>query len=143
MKINVLMRSVLNPFGLTPAELRVLAVCVMTDGCNATLIGQLTPFELSAVSRMVHKLVQQGLLVRQESPTDRRSTMLIPTEEAYETALRLCPGVEGLQNDVISALTEEQLDNMRNWIRTIEATLDEVEAHEHVAGSSPQPEADS
>ena len=125
-EITGAMRSLLAPHGITPAELRVLAVCAAMGECTATDVANNSSFELSAVSRSVQKLVERGLLVREAQSRDRRLTVLVATEQAYALALELCPAVEALQGRIVEALSAGELDTLRSWLGAMTRAADEL-----------------
>lgn len=131
-KITSVLRQVLGASGITPTELRVLAFCIEEDRITAADISSRSIFRSAGVSRAVDKLVQMGLLVREDSSKDRRLSILRPTELAFEFAMRLCPTVERIQSDAVASLTTEEVDNLRSWMTSISNTLDGLEQRNYI-----------
>lgn len=132
LKITGILRHVTGSFGITPSELRILAICLEEGECTAADIASRSIFENAGISRMVDRLVQRKLLVRGRTPKDRRVTILKPTELAYEFALRLCPTVERFQEDSVASLTAEDIDSMKSWLDAMSDDLDQLDMRNYV-----------
>ena len=132
-KITSHLRQLLASSGLTPTELRILALCLESEsGTTASEIASRSIFRTAGVSRMVDNLVQMGLLERQGSSRDRRLSLLKPTGQAFELALGLCPLVEKLQDDVVASLGAEEVDTLKSWMTSLSNALDDVQIRDYV-----------
>ena len=133
LKITGHLRQILASSGLTPTELRILSFCLMDEsGTTASDIASRSIFRTAGVSRMVDNLVQMGLLEREGSSKDRRLSILKPTEQAFELAVRFCPSVEQFQGALLTSLSAEEVDTLRSWITSMSNALDDVEVRDYV-----------
>ena len=102
------MAEELVPYELSPAELSILLAVRERPDCTAVMIAQLIPVDTPSISRVVQRLVQKGMLVRQRSEVDRRLVFLRLTSEGEHTANALLSLLLGLERHVLQALDEEQ-----------------------------------
>ena len=108
-RVASLLRSVdrgltgtLAPYELIPVELELLRFCRDRGECTATQMTGVLPTDPSRISRLVHRLVQMGLVGRRRLTDDRRVVMLTLTPEGEELVQRM----DALVQDFYDALTE-------------------------------------
>ena len=92
----------LAPYELIPVELELLRFCRDRGECTATQMTGVLPTDPSRISRLVHRLVQMGLVGRRRLTDDRRVVMLTLTPEGEELVQRM----DALVQDFYDALTE-------------------------------------
>ena len=92
----------LAPHELIPVELELLRFCRDRGECTATQMTGVLPTDPSRISRLVHGLVQMGLVGRRRLTDDRRVVMLSLTPEGEELVQRM----DALVQDFYDALTE-------------------------------------
>ena len=92
----------LAPHELIPVELELLRFCRDRGECTATQMTGVLPTDPSRISRLVHGLVQMGLVARRRLTDDRRVVMLRLTPEGEELVQRM----DALVQDFYDALTE-------------------------------------
>src|SRR6266540_6303039 len=79
---NRLLAAELRPMGLTPSQAEVLRVLADHQPLTLTALGELLVCETgSSPSRLVDRLVAQGLIQRDTDPADRRFLTLSLTTE--------------------------------------------------------------
>ena len=101
-------------------EVRILSVCAANPGCTAVEISRIIPVEPPAISRLVHSLVQRGLLSRRRSVQDRRTVRLRVTDSALATLGECQPLLEKASAEFLRPLSESQT---RAFIRAVETLL--------------------
>ena len=74
--------------GLTAVQFRVLQVVAETESCTAKAISQRLRVSQATVTALVDKLVQHGLVYREQSTRDRRHTIIVPTQAGRDTIER-------------------------------------------------------
>ncbi|MBX5490127.1 MAG: MarR family transcriptional regulator [Chloroflexi bacterium] len=74
---------------LTMPQMKVLLLLYSDDGATVGQIASQLGVTLSTVTGIVDRLVERGLVVRQESPTDRRQVVCRLTSEGQALAERL------------------------------------------------------
>ena len=67
---------------LPATELAVLKHVLDNPGLTVTELARLVGLKQSNASAAIRTLVDRGLVTRSSSPTDRRASLLMPTEEA-------------------------------------------------------------
>jgi DNA-binding MarR family transcriptional regulator len=68
------------------AQLNTLIHLSQNQECNLSGLGEVFGVTNAAVSQVMEKLVQQGLVLRTENPEDRRHKILILTERGEKIA---------------------------------------------------------
>jgi len=113
--IEQLMRLAMHDFwryvksqGLSMPQMMTLRQIYYRGGCNISDIGSELGVTNAAVSQLLDRLVQQGLVIRNEHPQDRRNKQLALSE----TGLRLL---------------QESMQARRRWLNTLPERLTEEE----------------
>ena len=84
--------EVLQPFGISLGEYRVLLIVLERGPMTAVEIIPYVTMDQSLVSRTVQRLYERGLMSRRRSRTDRRNVTLRATDAGAELARELvCP----------------------------------------------------
>ncbi len=101
--------EVLAPDDLIPLEFKMLQFCLYRDECTATQLAEILPTDPSRISRLVHGLVQRGLLSRRRLESDRRVVMLTLTGDGVELTRRLEQRVHEFYQALTEGISEEDL----------------------------------
>ena len=121
---------------LIPVELELLRFCRDRGECTVTQMTGVLPTDPSRVSRLVHGLVQMGLVGRRRLTDDRRVVMLRLTPEGEELVQRL----DALVQDFYDALTEGVSEaDLAIFLSASERMVDNYEAYEQTRLSGLQP----
>ncbi len=107
--------------GLTVPQFRTLCFTSTAEGSSLSAVADFIGLSLPAMSRLVDGLVEQSLIVRRTSETDRRHIRLSVTP-AGEAAIR--EARELAQNRLASALAGLTAAQRRECARTMEALRD-------------------
>ena len=70
--------------GISPVEYSLLRICLERGECTATEIAEELPVDASRISRIVNRLVDDGMLVRRRLRDDRRVIMLRLSDQGHE-----------------------------------------------------------
>lgn len=114
----------LAQFSLGTSEYRILRVCSELQRCTAVDIAARTPVDPSSISRIVHRLVNKGLLARRRSQTDRRLVTLRLTEDGEELMDELSQHLLDLQNLITKNLTQKAIRSWNSSIAKMFAAFD-------------------
>ncbi len=117
---SAIANKLLAPHGLGLAQWAVLSVIWRNGALSVKQIAELTGNAPPATSRIVERMVQNELLVRQADPDDRRAVVVDLNEKAEK--LRPLQNIYETVNDVLTVdLTQEEtetlfelLDRVRN-----------------------------
>ena len=71
----------IKSWGLTPAQFDVIATLGNTEGMTFRELGERTLIYKTTLTSVVDRLQERGLVERRPSPTDRRSTLALLTEQ--------------------------------------------------------------
>ncbi len=118
--VDDLLDAALAGEGISLAEFRALAVCAANPGCTAVEISRVIPVDPPAISRLVHSLVQRGLLSRRRSVQDRREVRLRVTSNGLAALGECQPLLEKASAEFLRPLSEARA---RAFIRAVETLL--------------------
>lgn len=110
-------------FGLTVHDLRVLRLVDDQPGVTFTSLARQTKFERTATSRILSRLIKQGLIRREIDDSDARHFLLQTTPEGK--ALRRAADPLSLEMEalVLSALDEGERAELRRLLDKLSAWL--------------------
>lgn len=98
---NRLLAAALRPLGVTPSQGEVLRLLEADSGLTLTALGDLLVCETgSNPSRLVDRLVSQGLVIRHPDPDDRRYVRLQLSTEGRRVARKVADAEERLYNEL-------------------------------------------
>jgi DNA-binding MarR family transcriptional regulator len=101
---------------LSESETRTLRMTELAHGTNATL---------PRLSHVVSRLENRGLVRREPCPTDGRATNARLTDDGWALVTAAAPGhVRTVRDHVVDALTDEQIDQLREICEAILGRLD-------------------
>lgn len=101
--------SFLKPFGLSPEQYNVLRILRGQNGNPITVssIQDRMLNKMSNASRLVEKLKQKGLVLREECPADRRQVDIMITQKGLDLLDQLEEGIVGQNRNLIKLETGE------------------------------------
>ncbi len=100
----------LRAHGLSYPEYNVL---MMIDGSpegalSPSLIGEAAGEKSANVTRLTQQLLDKGLILRQPSPHDRRSTLLCLTEAGHALITAFLPDIRAVLQDYVRHLDRDE-----------------------------------
>jgi DNA-binding MarR family transcriptional regulator len=108
---------------LSIASWRVLAVLSNKGGLRQTDLAEMTSIDASTLSRLITRLVHDGLVRRTRSKEDSREVAVQLTRKA-ETAMRkLIPIAVGLQKAATRNLSKQDLVTLKRVLRKMHDNL--------------------
>jgi DNA-binding MarR family transcriptional regulator len=111
---------------LTRAQLRIL-VRLLQDGPSA--VGQLAgqfKVTLPSITATVDRLVQQGLVTREDDPADRRRVINRLTPQGATLIERLQEGKRARLVAALERLSSDELDHLRRGLTGLEDALNKL-----------------
>lgn len=111
--------SELGKFGVSPGEYMVIRTLYETNLDRPSEVADFIGFTRGAISKQVQKLVQKGLVVRTEHPTDRRSQHIMLTERARAIAPDLVNVGIANEKQYFSFLGKEEFKSLREILEKI------------------------
>ncbi|GHB40650.1 MarR family winged helix-turn-helix transcriptional regulator [Mongoliitalea lutea] len=103
--------ALFKPFGLSPEQYNVLRILRGQNGNPITVssIQDRMLNKMSNASRLVEKLKQKGLVIREECPTDRRQVDISITDKGLEVLGALENAIYSLNRELVQ-LDEQEIN---------------------------------
>jgi DNA-binding MarR family transcriptional regulator len=108
---------------LSVASWRVLAVLSNNGGLRQTDLAELTSIDASTLSRLIGRLVHDGLVRRTRSKTDSREVAVVLTPKAETLLRKLVPVALGLQHAATRRLSRRDLAALKRVLRQMHDNL--------------------
>ena len=108
---------------LSIASWRVLAVLSGNGGLRQTDLAEMTSIDASTLSRLITRLVHDGLVRRTRSNTDSREVAVELTRKAKTLMAKLVPVAVGLQNEATRSLSKQDLATLKRVLRKMHDNL--------------------
>jgi DNA-binding MarR family transcriptional regulator len=109
--------------GLSIAAWRVLAVLATRDALRQTDLAALTSIDVSTLSRLITRLVHDGLVRRTRSRADTREVAVALTRKARTMLRKLVPVAAGLQSTATRGIAKSDLATLRRVLRQMHRNL--------------------
>jgi DNA-binding MarR family transcriptional regulator len=99
-------------YDLTPVQYAALAAVSINPAIDQVTLAGLIAYDRTTITGVVDRLVQKGLVARQESSRDRRARELRITEAGRRTLRGMTPAVEAAQQILVRGLTDKEAKEM-------------------------------
>jgi DNA-binding MarR family transcriptional regulator len=117
---NRLLAAELRPLGVTPSQAEVLRVLGDHGPLTLIALGELLVCETgNSPSRLVDRLVAQGLVRRDIDPEDRRYVMLSLTTDGEGLSGRICAVEELLYSTIDELVADHDADETLDTLRAL------------------------
>jgi MarR family transcriptional regulator, temperature-dependent positive regulator of motility len=113
-------------FDLTPVQYAALAAIRANSGLDQATLAGLIAYDRTTITGVIDRLVQKGLVVRQESSRDRRARELTITDEGRRTLRAITPAVEAAQRTMVRGLTQKETAELMRLLRKAIAAGNEL-----------------
>ncbi len=110
-------------------QLKTLIHLAHHPECNVSGLGEEFGVTNAAISQVMEKLVQQGLVLRTEDPQDRRQKILVLTEEGKKIAIESQMERQKWLSNLIQNLTDQEKEQINAALRLLiskAASIDEI-----------------
>jgi DNA-binding MarR family transcriptional regulator len=108
---------------LSIASWRVLAALSNNGGLRQTDLAEMTSIDVSTLSRLITRLVRDGLVRRTRSKQDSREVTVQLTRKAETAMARLVPIAVGLQTEATRSLSKRDLATLKRVLRKMHDKL--------------------
>ena len=119
-----------SALGVTTAQWRALAWLGHEPGLKQVELAERLDVEPITAGRIVDRLEESGLVLRQPDPVDRRVWRLFLTDEARPIHDRLSSLAEEMADQVFVGLGAEEIEAMRAKLALIRENVGRVEAEQ-------------
>ena len=109
--------------GVTRAQWKVLFRLHRQPGLRQIELADILDVEPITLSRIIDRLEEAGLVVRQADPADRRAWRLEVTDKALPLIGKLRALADELMAEAFAGLTEQELELMRGKLTKIRDNL--------------------
>lgn len=106
-------------FGLTPPEWRAMAVLAGFQPLSANGICQRTNMDKVRVTRAIARMIEAGLVSRQEDESDRRYVSLRLTAKGAEVYDQILPLVQAREAEILAALSADEISALDTILRKL------------------------
>jgi DNA-binding MarR family transcriptional regulator len=116
-QVELVVRSRLDelvkPAGITALQYTSLTVLQRHDGLSAAQLARDSFVTAQSVADLVRSLENRGLVRRERNPHNRRELLILLTDEGRELLARFAGPVRELEERMISNLTPNQAEQLR------------------------------
>jgi MarR family transcriptional regulator for hemolysin len=117
-----------SALGVTTAQWRALAWLGHEPGLKQVELAERLDVEPITAGRIVDRLEESGLVLRQPDPVDRRVWRLFLTDKATPIRERLMSLAEEMAEQVFEGIGTEEIEQMRVKLALIRENVSRVEA---------------
>ncbi|WP_216897057.1 MarR family winged helix-turn-helix transcriptional regulator [Nocardia alni] len=128
----------LAPLGLTPAQSRALRIIGRDpEPLRMSVLAERLGIVPRSATTVVDALVAAGLITRTTDPTNRRSTLVSPTEGGRQTLSRMSEARREAAAETFAALSPQQRETLRELLAALNtaapdsASIEEGECAPH------------
>jgi DNA-binding MarR family transcriptional regulator len=107
----------MEPYGITAAQFKVLIIMAQFDVDTPAELCRHLCIDSGSMTRMLDRLEQKNLLVRQRSEADRRQVRLVLTEEGQGLADQLPTIGAAAMNQLAGAITPQELQSLEHILK--------------------------
>jgi MarR family transcriptional regulator, temperature-dependent positive regulator of motility len=111
---------------LTPVQYAALAAIGTNHGIDQVTLAGLIAYDRTTITGVVDRLVQKGLVARQESSRDRRARELKITDAGRRTLRSITPAVEAAQRIMLRGLTDREAKEFMRLLQKATAAGNEL-----------------
>jgi MarR family transcriptional regulator, organic hydroperoxide resistance regulator len=113
----------LAPHGLSIAMWRVMAVLAATGGQRQIDLADLTSIDASTLSRLVSRLVRNGIVSRTRSASSNREVAVKLSAKGQALVARLIPMALAYEAEAIAGLSAQDLATLKRCLRRLFANM--------------------
>jgi len=95
-------------FGISVTEWRVIAILGRFSGISATEVAQKSAMDKVAVSRAVHRLIEQDRVARRSNADDRRAKHLYLSDKGQAVFDAIAPAALAYERQLLEILSDEE-----------------------------------
>ena len=115
-------------FGVTPVQFGALSAVMRQPGVDQRRLARMIGFDTSTIGSVIDRLEARGLLLRQQTPKDRRVKLLNLTDAGKELLQALMPIALQAQRHMLDPLSDEE---RQQFIGLMARVLAHHEGHAH------------
>ena len=105
--------------GLSMSQIGALFWVSHKGNCAVSDIGEVLGITSAAASQMLERLVQQGLVLRSEDPTDRRMKQIALTDKGRQVLQESIQARQSWLSDLAEALSDREKEEVTAALRVL------------------------
>ena len=113
------MRCELAACKLNHLDFTLIRLFLIDQEWTVTELAEILPMDVPAISRVVSKLVDRGLIERRRPREDRRIVLLKLTGEGVARGLELHEKLHTYEEKLLKGIPDEELDILRSTVEKI------------------------
>lgn len=122
-RLNIDLQSDLAPLKINVSRWRVLAALNAKDGRSMGDLCNFTMMQQSSLSRVVDRMIEEGLVRRELQEEDNRFVLVFYTDKGRETFHKIYPKVVERQDSALNGFSQEECDVFLGYLRRIEGNI--------------------
>ena len=111
--------TMLEVYDITPGQYGILNYLWENQHGTPKELAQALALETSTISGVLDRMQKKGLIDRQIAPNDRRSILVVPTQEGEAIKDGVLEIVEELNREVLKDISPEEKDTLFSCLRRI------------------------
>jgi len=113
----------LKKYNITTEQWSVLLQILENDGINQKQLAKKVNKDQTTLVRILDILERKELAIRKKSPEDRRFFLIYGTQEGRKLKEEIYPFVEGLFQNIIKDISQDQLDLFIDTLNKIDENI--------------------
>ena len=114
----------LKPYGLTVEQFVLLKNINGEDALSQSQLCEIVKKSAANVTRILDRLQKKSLVKRKQNPVDRRSTLLVLTEQGEEMVEKVSSLFESFSEHLTKEMSTQEQDLLIEFLEKIQGNLD-------------------
>ena len=115
-KVNLVSKSKLSPYGVTPVQYALLRQLWRQDGQFGSILGDRLQLDSATITGIIDRLEQNGFIERRADPNDRRNKLVYLTEKGRSLELPLCEKMDAMNQEVMSDFDDDEIQRFKEML---------------------------
>lgn len=123
---SVLFRRIVGQaFGVNDTDMECFSAIFYQKLATPSMLAHYTGLSSGATTAMLDRLEKGGLIERQPNPNDRRSTIIVVSQDGAARAKPLFASLRSAQDKIVSGYTEQELAILADFFEKSEVMWEE------------------
>lgn len=116
----------LKPYGITLEQFVLLKNISENDGLSQNQLCEIVEKSPANVTRILDRLEKKSFIKRKQNPADRRSTLVVITDQGMEMADKVHTLFESFSEHLTKGISSQEQDKFMNILDIIRGNLDQL-----------------
>jgi DNA-binding MarR family transcriptional regulator len=122
--MNLHAEKILKPHGLTVEQLILLKNMPEDDALSQNQLCEIVEKSAANVTRILDRLEKKNFIERKQNPADRRSTLLVLTDQGKEMVIKVHGLFESFSEYLTTGISSQEQDQFIQLLSKIRDNLD-------------------